>query len=99
VNIKDYLSKYNFETSGKQIDRLQKYYLSLKQEDFDKRGFLEMLHFATMKLKRNMFHHEESEINIHKDEFTHLFTISGDEIRNLSEISRDTKILVCSTSK
>ena len=39
-----------------------------------------MLHMATAKLKRNIYHHEDSEINIHKDEFTHMFTLNGDEI-------------------
>ena len=48
VNIKYYLNKYNFKTAGKEIKDPQKlYFLKLNQEEFEIRGFLEMLHYAS----------------------------------------------------
>ena len=48
VNIKYYLNKYNFKTAGIEIKDPQKlYFLKLNQEEFENRGFLEMLHYAS----------------------------------------------------
>lgn len=58
-----------------------------------------MLHFATKKLKKDKHHFEDNEINIHQNEFTHLFTMNGEEITNLQDIEHDMKILVCSMNK
>ena len=58
-----------------------------------------MLHFATLRLKKDKYHFEDKEINIHKNEFTHLFTLNGESVTNLYDIPPDTKILVCSMSK
>ena len=58
-----------------------------------------MLHDATIKLKKNKNHHEDNEINVHKNEFTHLFTLGGEEIKSIKNITEDIKVLVCSTDK
>jgi hypothetical protein len=48
VNINYYLNKYNFKTAGIEIKDPQKlYFLKLNQEEFENRGFLEMLHYAS----------------------------------------------------
>ena len=73
--------------------------MNLDQQEFQRRGFLEFLHTATLKLKRNKYHFEENEINAHKNEFSHLYTMNGKEITNLSSITEDTKILVCCQDK
>ncbi|CDW74465.1 UNKNOWN [Stylonychia lemnae] len=99
VDVNKYLDKYDFSNQEKNIDRLQKYHLTLKQSDFERRGFLEMLHFASTRLKSNKYQQEDSEITMHKDQFTHLFTINGEELNNLIEIPEDVKVCVCSTTK
>lgn len=76
----------------------EKIQFTLKQEDFQKRAFLEMLHHATLKLKRSGIARQmpDNEIDLHKDEFTHLYTIKGEEIVSLSDINPDIQVLVCS---
>jgi hypothetical protein len=83
------LEKYNFKTSGKEIKCPQKlYFLKLDQEEFEKRGFLEMLHYASKNLhqKKNLNNGQNSnaaDVNVidqHKNEFTHLFLENGKEI-------------------
>jgi hypothetical protein len=64
----------------------------MKQEDFEKRGFLEMLHDAS----RGLYNESTKGSKKH---FTHLFTLNGDMIKSLKHISKDTKILVCSEGK
>ncbi len=60
-----------------------------------------MLHHATIKLKRTGLTRQmpDNEIDLHKDEFTHLYTIKGEEITSLTDITPDVKVLVCSQCK
>jgi hypothetical protein len=107
VNVRSYLEKYNFHTAGRKItDPQEKYFLSLSQEDFERRAFLEMLHFASKVLKARSVHQvggppvDENEINKHRNEFTHLFQLDGTEITSLRDIlAGDSKILVCALSQ
>jgi len=61
------------------------------------------LHFATIRLKKNSEGHStvtpDNIVDLLKDEFTHLFTIKGDEITNITEIPYEAKILVCCKNK
>lgn len=103
VDIMEYLNRYNFETRGVEItDPQKRYFLTLTQDDFEKRGFLELLHDASLKLKHRLNNAfgdfnvpEDSEIAKHKNEFTHLFFMDGAEITSLREIPREEKYLVC----
>eukprot|EP00347_Sterkiella_histriomuscorum_P001155 403373116 len=99
IDLNQFREKYDFQNQQNKVNRLQKYHLSLKQTDFEKRGFLEMLHYATLKLKKDKYHYEDNEINIHRNEYTHLFTLNGEEISNLHEIPEDVRVCVCSMGK
>lgn len=77
--------------------------MTLLQDDFEKRGFLELLHFATNRLKKNSEGHStitpDNIVDLLKEEFTHIFTMKGEEVTNLREIPEEAKVLVCSKNK
>ena len=66
-----------------------------------------MMHFASDLLKRRAnittggeySIPDSNEINIHKNEFTHMFLVDGYEINSLREIPSDTKYIVCCMNK
>lgn len=100
VNLRVYQEKYSFKQKGKQIkDPQQLYFLSLNQEEFENRGFLEMLHYASTKLRSRsdpqVASANDNEINQHKNEFTHLYMMNGMEVKNFEDIPWDTSLLVC----
>jgi len=101
VNLRRFQEKYNFESSGKEIkDRQQLFFLSLNQEEFQTRGFLEMLHYASSKLRSRkdpaVARDRDNEINPHKNEYSHLFLLNGMEITAFDDIPADQNTLICS---
>lgn len=47
INIPRFLEKYDFETQKNKLDRVEKYYMELTQQNFEERSLLEMLNKAT----------------------------------------------------
>jgi hypothetical protein len=88
VNVPRFLEKYDFETQKNELDRVEKYYLTLTQQDFERRSLLEMLDYATLKMQPN--------INKAKHYYKYCFDFSGKPITSLRQISPDTKAVIVS---
>ena len=75
----------------------------MNQDEFHVRAFLEMLHYASSKLRSNkdpaIASANENEINHHKNEYSHAFLMNGMEISSFNEIPQDCKTLICGFSK
>jgi hypothetical protein len=73
--------------------------LSLNQDEFQTRAFLEMLHYASSKLRSRkdpaVAAANDNEINQHKNEFCHVFLTNGMEITTFTDIPKDCKTLIC----
>ena len=63
------MNKYNFKLQKKPMDRLEEYSLSMNQNDFNQRAFLELINHAS--------------INLGKELYTNLFTRAGKRIRTI----------------
>lgn len=67
---------------------MEKYYLDLTQEDFERRSLLEMLDYATLQMQPN--------INKKKRFYKYCFDFSGKPISSLRQISAETKAIIVS---
>jgi hypothetical protein len=64
--------------------------LSLNQDEFQTRAFLEMLHYASSKLRSRkdpaVASANDNEINQHKNEYCHVFLMNGMEVTTFTDI-------------
>jgi hypothetical protein len=63
--------------------------MKLKQTDFERRGFLEMLEFASDQLQKHIYFR-------YRKHYRYMFTANGRPIKSLREITPDMHLLVVS---